>query len=610
MKKSIGSKIFAIAIGLVLFMAAGTFISSYYLNRVNKEVRLVSSYYIPLDQHMGEVRVYGLYEMIQFDRFTDMKPKKLFEDTPGQAKQFIKDIGGCSANTRREMMARVREKIPDAVQRRRMVFELMELCGQEEMDRASALIEQALANPAVMKDPEQAVKFTRLKEEMDDIPPARKQLYDTLLAYFKEMSRGDAHSIELMSRQVDRDWINFAKQINDVTLAHLHPYSLEVADKASDMEQRALYLSLVITAIAGILGLVLAAWLTRNLVRPVRELLVGTKAIEHGDLDIHIQVSSADEIAALADSFNHMVGELKQKEAITETFGKYVDPRIVKVLIENQHFSQKGEKRVMTVFFSDLEGFTALSEKFSAENVVGLLNQYFTLMSESIRESNGIIDKYIGDAIMAYWGPPFTGPSEHPVLACKTALRQRELLKEFETKLPGLLGLRRDLPRFNIRVGISTGEVIVGSIGSDVAKSYTVIGDNVNLASRLESANKNYGTNILVGEEVWKMARDAIECREIDSIRVAGKIEPVRIFEPLAENGKLDPATGRLRDHFESGLAAYRACKWDEAGREFKQCLEISPQDQPSRIFQSRIATFRETPPPAGWDGIWTFTGK
>ncbi len=223
MKKSIGSKIFTIAIGLVLLMAAGTFISSYYLNRVNKEVRLVSGYYIPMDQQMGEVRVYGLYEMIQFDRFTDMKPKKLFEDTPALAKQFLKNIGGCTANTRREMMAKVREKFPEPVQQRRMVFELMELCGQEELDKTIALVERALATPAIMKDPEQAIKFTRLKEEIDDIPVARKTLYDTLLSYFKEMSRGDAHSIELVSAQVDRDWINFAKQINDVTLSHLHP---------------------------------------------------------------------------------------------------------------------------------------------------------------------------------------------------------------------------------------------------------------------------------------------------------------------------------------------------------------------------------------------------
>lgn len=610
MKKTIGSKIFSIAIGLVLVMAAGTFISSYYLNRVNKEIRLVSHYYVPLDQYMSEVRAYGLYEMIQFDRFTDMKPKSLFEEAPAQARQFVKDIGGCATNTRRDIIVKVREKFPDAIQRRRMMFELMELCGQEQLDRATALVEQAFANPAVLKDSEQAIRFAQLQEQIADIPPARKALYESLLAYFKEMSRGDAHSIELMSRQVERDWVEFAKQINDVTLSRLHPYSLEVANKASDMEQRALALSMVITAIAGILGLSLAAWLTRNLVRPVRELLMGTKAIEHGDLDVHIKVSSADEIALLADSFNHMVGELRQKEAITETFGKYVDPRIVKELIDDQRVSEGGEKRIMTVFFSDLEGFTTISEKFSPGSVVKLLNQYFTLMSASIRESNGIIDKYIGDAIMAFWGPPFTSAEEHPALACLAALEQQRLIRQFEAQLPELLGLRRDLPRLNMRIGISTGEVIVGSIGSDVAKNYTVIGDNANLASRLESVNKNYGTNILICEHAWEMARNAIECREIDRIRVAGKSEPLSIFEVMGEKGKVSPDMLRLKGHFEAGLAAYRASRWDEATREFETCLEINVHEKAAATFLARIISFRESPTHKEWDGIWNFTGK
>ena len=285
-----------------------------------------------------------------------------------------------------------------------------------------------------------ALKFAQLKQEIADIPEARKILHETLLTYFREMAHGNDRSVEVVRQQVDRDWVFLGKQINDVTVARLHPYSLEIAAKASELERQALVLSLGMTAVASILGLLFAALLTRNLVKPVRELLLGTKAIEQGDLNIHIKVSSSDEISTLATSFNHMVGELKQKEAITETFGKYVDPRIVKGLIEDQQFSQKGEKRIMTVFFSDLEGFTAISEKFSAEGVVRLLNQYFTLMSDSIRQSNGIIDKYIGDAIMAFWGPPFTNAEEHPKLACLAALEQMKLLKQFETQLPGFAG--------------------------------------------------------------------------------------------------------------------------------------------------------------------------
>jgi adenylate cyclase len=610
MKKSIGSKIFAIAIVLVLMMAAATSISSYYLNRVNNEIRLVSDYYIPLDQTMGEVRVYGLFEMIQFDRLTKLKPKSLYEDSPQLALQIIKENGGCTTKNRRAMMAKVRETYTDLAQRQRIMFELMESCGQEELGRAATLVEQALAASGIKDNTEQAVRFAQLKQEIEDIPAARKQLYDSLLVYFKELPKGDSHAIELAHDNVDKDWSNLAKQLRDVTVDRLHPYSQEVAVKASELEQRALWLSLGITAMASILGLLLAAWLTRNLVKPVRELLLGTKAIEHGDLDIHIQVSSADEISLLADSFNHMVGELRQKAEITETFGKYVDPRIVKGLIEDRHFDQGGDKRAMTVFFSDLEGFTALAEKYSAGNVVRLLNQYFTLMSESIRQSNGIIDKYIGDAIMAFWGPPFTAAADHPTLACRAALRQVEQLKEFETQLPDLLGIRRDVPRLNMRIGISTGDVIVGSIGSDVAKSYTVIGDNVNLASRLESVNKYYGTNILVCHEVWLLVKGDIECREVDSIRVVGKVEPLRIYEVLSEKGKLSPEQAARREHSEAGLAAYRAGKWDEAKQAFGQCLENGQHDPVAATFLARIDSFRANPPAPEWGGIWNLSGK
>ena len=610
LKKTIGAKIFAIAIGLVLLMAVATFISTYHLNRVNAEIKLVSNYYLPLDQHMGEVRAYGLYEIILFDRLARLKPKSLYEDSPAQAQQLLKEMGGCEANSRTALMSKVRENFSEPAQRQRIVFELMELCGSEELASATRLVEQGLAEPQVMNDPEQNVKFAELKQEIAGLPEVRKALHETLLLYFSEMANGNDRSIEVVREQVDRDRVNFTKQITNITVSRLHPYSLEISAKVSVLERQALILSLGMTALASVLGLLFAALLTRNLIKPVRELLLGTKAIEQGDLNIHINVSSSDEIASLATSFNHMVGELKQKEAITETFGKYVDPRIVKGLIEDQQFSQKGEKRIMTVFFSDLEGFTSISEKFSAESVVKLLNQYFTLMSESIRQSNGIIDKYIGDAIMAFWGPPFTTAAEHPKLACLAALEQMKLLKQFATQLPEILGIRSDLPRLNMRIGISTGDVIVGSIGSAVAKSYTVIGDNVNLASRLESANKNYGTNILICGEVWEMVKDAIECREIDLIRVSGKTQPVRIFEVMGETGKLDVARVELKKHFEAGLVFYRACKWDEARQEFEKCIELNPQEKAAAAFLSRIELFRAKPPGNDWDGIWNFSEK
>jgi adenylate cyclase len=287
-----------------------------------------------------------------------------------------------------------------------------------------------------------------------------------------------------------------------------------------------------------------------------------------------------------------------------------VDPRIVKGILEDQRFSHGGERRLMTVFFSDLEGFTSLGERLTPDGVVKVLNQYFTLMSEPIRDFHGIIDKYIGDAIMAFWGPPFTDGAEHAGLACLSALEQYKRLGTFRQMLPDLMGLRKDLPTINLRMGIATGDVTVGSIGSEYSKGYTVIGDTVNLASRLEHVNKEYGTQLLISEETWKMAQGLIEARELDCIQVAGKSEPVRIFELLDRKGQLDDKARTFRDHFAEGLALYRSQSWDLAQARFSEGLKINPEDRPSKLFIARLQQFKGHPPALDWDGVWRFQEK
>jgi len=282
----------------------------------------------------------------------------------------------------------------------------------------------------------------------------------------------------------------------------------------------------------------------------------------------------------------------------------------VKGILEDQRFSQGGERRLMTVFFSDLEGFTALGERLTPDGIVKLLNQYFSLMSEPIREFRGIIDKYIGDAIMAFWGPPFTDGAEHATLACLAALESYQKLDTFRELLPDIMGLRKDLPRINVRMGIATGDVTVGSIGSEYSKGYTVIGDTVNLASRLEAVNKEYGTHLLISEETWKMAHEAIEARELDCIQVVGKSEPVRIYELLDRKGQLDDKARTFRDHFAEGLAAYRSQSWDLAQTRFTEGLIINAEDRPSKLFIARLQHFREHPPASDWDGVWRFQEK
>jgi adenylate cyclase len=397
----------------------------------------------------------------------------------------------------------------------------------------------------------------------------------------------------------DRDAINARLEKVIVALQDVVQGS---ARRAESEERRAIVLNWTITLIAGVLGLVLAALITRNLVLPVRRLLSGTKAVEGGDLTVQIQASSADEIAALTESFNTMVAGLREKERIREMFGKYVDPRVVSGLLEDRLAAAGGEKKNMTVFFSDLVGFTSLCEQLSPEGVVRLLNRYFTVMSEPIRDGHGVLDKFIGDAIMAYWGPPFTGEREHAALACFAALESRARLEAFRAMLPEITGLRKNIPEVGVRMGLASGDVTIGSIGSESAKGFTVIGDTVNLASRLEGANKAYGTWILMSEETRRLAGEAIEAREIDAIRVVGKSEPVRIFELVGRKGEPNPH----QEAYEAGLAKYRAGDLEGAEKIFRE-MET---DKPSTVMLMRIAYLREHPGARSADGVWELTTK
>lgn len=325
---------------------------------------------------------------------------------------------------------------------------------------------------------------------------------------------------------------------------------------------------------------------------------------------MQILVKTRDELAELAESFNHMVAGLREKERIRETFGRYVDPRIVQGLLENRLPAEGGERHVMTVFFSDLAGFTRMCEGLTPDTAVRFLNRHFALMAEVIRARQGIIDKYIGDAVMAFWGPPFTEPDAHARLCCQAALEQLDRLDELRRELPDLLGIRQGLPSVDMRMGIASGEVTVGNIGSQTARGYTVIGDTVNLAARLEQANKLYGTHILVAEATRQQAGEDFLFREIDSLRVAGRSEPVRVFELLGLRERLPEEAAQRVAAFEQGLAHYRQRDWDSAEAAFQRCLQIDASDRPSALFLERIRQFRLQPPADDWDGVWDAGGK
>jgi adenylate cyclase len=368
------------------------------------------------------------------------------------------------------------------------------------------------------------------------------------------------------------------------------------------------YLSFGLFLLACGIGLGVSAVGSARVIGGLRQLVVRTRAIEAGTVSEPLSILTRDEVGELALSFNRMVEELRTRERIKDTFGKFVDPRIVTRLIGSG--AEQAERRTLTVFFSDIKGFSGISEQLTASAVVNLLNSYFGTVAEVIHAHRGFIDKYIGDAVMAFWVSPFSAGDDHASDACLAALAQQEAVVQLRAQLPEITGMRRDPPELTIRMGIATGEAVVGTIGSDSSRSYTVIGDTVNLASRLESINKLYSSSLILSEETYRMAQNVIEARELDLITVAGKTEPVRIYEAVARVGEIAPEQIQLRELYANGLAAYRRQDWDEARRCFESCQLGDADDGPSRLFIERISLLRSSPPPADWDGVWHFEEK
>ena len=382
-------------------------------------------------------------------------------------------------------------------------------------------------------------------------------------------------------------------------------------EKSYTQQKRVLRLNLVLFVVAVVLGLGLSVAGAKRLVRTLRRLVDGAKAIEAGDFAATVPVTSRDEIGELAQAFNRMAVELRTKDRIKDTFGKYVDPRIVARLIDtSKEDMDQAERRVATVLFSDLKGFTTISEQLTATAMVRLLNRYFTVVAEQIRAHGGILEKYIGDAVMAFWAPPFSTGDDHAASACLAALAHLDAVTALRPELPHILGLRRNIPELTVRMGLATGEVVVGTIGAPTAKSFAAIGDITNLASRLEGVNKVYGTTVILAEETHRLAQAVIEARELDIVVVAGKSEPVRIFELLGRAGEVETTILELRDLYVGGLEAYQRQDWQTAEQRFGECLRLRPGDGPAGVLRDRTVGFMAAPAPPNWDGAWHLTEK
>jgi adenylate cyclase len=292
----------------------------------------------------------------------------------------------------------------------------------------------------------------------------------------------------------------------------------------TDALARAFWRAVVITGAMVVVGVLGAVGLSNLLSRPIFRLVRGTRAISQGDFNVSLPVTSGDELGVLTDSFNQMARSLREKEMIKHAFTRYVAREVVEEILKDpEHMVLTGERREATVLFCDIRGFTPMSERMSPEDVVLLLNEFYTLMIETVFKHDGTLDKFLGDAVMAVFGAPIAHP-DHATRAVRTAIAMQvgiAALNEART--------REGKERIQIGVGVSVGEVVAGTVGSGERMEYTVIGDSVNLASRLES-NAKPG-RILISGRTYDKVKSLVEVVPLGPIKVKGKEEQVEVYE-------------------------------------------------------------------------------
>lgn len=339
-------------------------------------------------------------------------------------------------------------------------------------------------------------------------------------------------------------------------------------------------------AIVLITGLNVIVWTKGGMVLPLASSLLMTAAL-----------------FALNMSWGYFV-ESRSKRQFTELFGQYVPPELVdKMAADPEKYSMEGKSEELTVLFSDIVGFTSISENLEPKELSQFINDYLTAMSLVIHNNRGTLDKYIGDAIMAFWGAPVEDP-EHARQGVISAMAMQTELDKLRAEM-----LARGWPDIRIGVGVNTGQMRVGDMGSKLRKAYTVMGDAVNLGSRLEALTRVYGVGIIVGPNTRQAVKDMV-FRELDRVRVKGKDEPVVIFEPVGMEGQVDKKVMDEIKLWHKALRAYRAQKWDEAEMDLFNVQRMSPERKLYQLYSGRIKQCRADPPGPDWDGVTVFKRK
>jgi adenylate cyclase len=358
------------------------------------------------------------------------------------------------------------------------------------------------------------------------------------------------------------------------------------------------------------LGLLLAALavgyaLARGITQPLSSLARAARRIGRGELDARVEIATGDEVGSLGDAFNDMAAGLRERELIKSTLERYVSKSVAAELLRDPgRVTLAGARRELTVMFVDLGGFTALAEELPPESVVAHLNEYFDAVCGAVLDEDGTVKDFQGDGVVAFWGAPIPQP-DHAPRAARAALAAAARLERLRERWGA-----RGTPAPSYRIGLHSAELVAGEIGSAERGAYGIVGDGMNLAARIEGANKVYDTRVLASDATRALLGDAFLLREVDHVRVVGRRQPVRLFELLGLAAGADARAVRVCELYARALSAYRTRDFAGARTAAEELLRAQPDDGPARVLASRARALEAEPPTPEWDAVFALETK
>lgn len=534
-------KVMGIVVILLLLMIFASGVSIKYISSVKSELSQIARGLVPITEKLGEIDVHVLEQELLLEKvFTYFELEPLPE---AKINRHLREI--------------------DALRNR----------TQAEFDDASQIAREAL-NRATSEA--HIIAFTRAEMLLKILRMSYLNLHKNSMEIIKLLKEGEHEKALILE-----SWLIEAEdEFNANSIGFLAEIASVTEDSvlaAENHQETLLVLNWATTILAVTFGLFASALVSARMTRPLLNLINASKKTANGDLETAAVVETGDEIGRMADQYNRMVDGIRQKERIKATFGQFVDPRIVNSIISNYDLDQANRQPV-TVFFSDIAGFSRISEQFTPSSMVRLVNEYLSLVSGPISHRQGIIDKFIGDAVVAFWSPPFVQTAEGAEMCCLAALEQQHQIELFRTKVSDILGLRKDLPDINVRMGIATSDCVVGNIGSTHSKSFTAIGPATEWAEDLETLNKKYNTEILALQPTVELVKGKMEFRRLDKLKVNDETS-FSVYELLGAAGTVETGKINYRNHFEGALDLLEAGEVQEATKQFLACRELNPND-------------------------------